>query len=122
MGRLFAANALVKWADDPEAIPHDAPDEVPHACDAFGLDRLDFVRAAYLKGGLNELPLPERTDDLAPVVELFRACFPVDGSFNTARRAATEAIRLSADCPERGAVRCKRTSSWRACPTSTTPV
>ncbi|MBY0458821.1 MAG: hypothetical protein K2V38_15900, partial [Gemmataceae bacterium] len=37
-------------------------------------------------------------DELAPVVKLFRACFPVDAAFNTARRAVTEAIRVSTVC------------------------
>ncbi len=101
VARLFAANGLVKWVDSPASIPRDAPDEVSHACDTFELDRLGLVSAAYKKAGLDRLALPEQADQLGPIVELFRACFPVDGSFSTARRAATEVIRLSAQCPAR---------------------
>ncbi len=101
VARLFAANGLVKWADDATTIPRDAPDEVPHACDTFEVERLGLVRVAFKKAGGDRLSLPEHADKLAPVVELFRVCFPVDGNFNTARRAATEAIRLSAGCPDR---------------------
>ncbi|HEY1190554.1 MAG TPA: hypothetical protein VGE74_23170 [Gemmata sp.] len=94
--RLFAANNLVKWADDPRSIPHDAPDEIPLACDTFGVPRSDLVRVAFTSAGGDRLALPEGAEQLAPIVELFLACFPTDGTFNTARRAATEAVRLSA--------------------------
>lgn len=99
--KLFAANNLVKWSDDPGAIPRDAPDEIPLACDKFGLERIGLVRVVHKKLGCDELSLPEEAEQLAPVVELFRACFPTDGTFNTARRVASEAVRLSADCPGR---------------------
>jgi hypothetical protein len=99
VARLFAANSLVKWADNPATIPADAIVEVPHACDTFEVERGGFVRAAFKHSGLFRLPLPERAAELAPIVELFRVCFPVDANYNTARRAATEVIRLSELCP-----------------------
>lgn len=99
--KLFAANNLVRWSDDPGTIPRDATDEVPLACDKFGLERIGLVRVVYKKLGCDRLSLPEESEQLAPVVELFRACFPTDGTFNTARRVAAEAVRLSDDCPGR---------------------
>ncbi|AWM41174.1 hypothetical protein GobsT_02150 [Gemmata obscuriglobus] len=101
VARLFAANALVRWVNDPTAIPLDTPDEVPQACDTFGVERIDLVRVVYKQLGGADLALPDGADELAPVVELFRVCFPTDGTFNAARRVASEAVRLSDDGPTR---------------------
>jgi hypothetical protein len=98
--RLFAAAGLVKWAEDPAGAEADGHDEVQHACALFEIDPVLLVAAAYKKGGFDEYSPANAPDALAPVVSLFRTCFPVDGSFNTARRAAAEAVRLSHEAPE----------------------
>jgi hypothetical protein len=97
--RLFAASGLVKWAEDPAGAEADGHDEVQHACALFEVDPVRLVAAAYKAGGFGEYSPADAPDALAPVVSLFRTCFPVDGSFNTARRAAAEAVRLSQEAP-----------------------
>ncbi len=99
VARLFAANALVRWADHPGTAERDGPDELAHACAAFGVDRLGLVRAAYRKGGFDRLDLPAQLSHLDPVVGLFRTAFPVDGEYRAARAAVTEWLKLSAACP-----------------------
>jgi hypothetical protein len=100
VARLFAANNLVKWVDDPASAERDGADEVKHACAIYELEPILVVRVAYRKGGYARRSPETETPAFAPIVSLFRTCFPVDGNFNTARRAVTEAIRLSRSCPE----------------------
>ncbi|MCI0703291.1 MAG: hypothetical protein L0241_19610 [Planctomycetia bacterium] len=100
VSRLFAANNLLKWIEHPELAEKDGPDEVKNACETFGLERLDLLKTACKTGGFHELSLPAQLDQFAPLVELFKACFPVDNNFNTARHAATEIIKLASDCPK----------------------
>jgi hypothetical protein len=99
--RLFAANNLIRWADDPARAEVDGHAELVHACEELGVERIALVRAAYLKGGYAQLELPEQVPSLAPIVALFRTAFPVDAQYNTARSAVTEWIKLSAACPQR---------------------
>jgi hypothetical protein len=100
IARLFAANNLLKWIEHPELAEKDGPVEVKNACETFGVERIDLLKTAYKNGGFHELVLPGQIDQLAPIIELFKACFPVDNNFNTARHAATEIIKLAADCPK----------------------
>src|SRR5262245_27553556 len=100
VARLFAANNLLKWVDHPELAEKDGSEEVQNACATFGVDRSALVKVAYKKGGFDQITLPDQAEQLVPIVELFKACFPVDSNFNTARHAVTEVIKLSADCPK----------------------
>jgi hypothetical protein len=100
VARLFAANNLIKWVEDPAAAERDGADEVRHACEIYELDPFQLLRAAYKKGGFKAHNPATEPGAFEPLVSLFRTCFPVDASFNTARRAAAEVIRLSRECPE----------------------
>ncbi len=97
--RLFAANGLVKWIGNPASAESDGHEEVQSACTAFGIDPLMLVVSAYLAGVFVQYAPAEQPSEFAPLVSLFRTCFPVDGNFNTARRAASAAVRLSRTAP-----------------------
>ncbi len=101
VARLFAANNLLKWVDAPALAERDGADEVTHACDAFAVDPLALVRVAYTKGGYDQLDLPHENARLEPLVALFRAAFPVDAQYHSARTAVTHWLTLSASCPAR---------------------
>src|SRR5262249_20128591 len=67
VGKLLAANDLIKWAEDPGAAEKlsDA-NEAYQVCQSFGIDPLDLLRAAYLKGGFPRLELPRDAVALNP--------------------------------------------------------
>jgi hypothetical protein len=99
VARLFAANNLVKWISNPATAERDGSDEIRHACDLYGVDRLDVVRVAYLTGEFDHLELPAQLPHLEPILALFRTTFPVDDQYHTARTAVTQWLQLSAVCP-----------------------
>lgn|GEM_PF-2201760 len=99
VAKLFAANNLIKWVDDPASAERDGSEEVKHACAIFEVDPLLLVSVAYRRGGFDQCDPEGDSESLEPIVALFRTCFPVDASFNTASRATREVIRLSHDCP-----------------------
>jgi serine/threonine protein kinase len=99
LDRLTAANALIRWLDDPAAAEQDGHDEVQRACRAFGVDRFEFVRLVYRRGGYDQLELPQQVVRLEPLLALFRAAFRPDGTLETARFAVGHWVRLSRDCP-----------------------
>lgn len=101
VARLFAANNLVKWVENPASAERDGHDEILHACALYDVDRLALVRVAYVGGGLDRLDLPAQLSHLEPILALFRTAFPVDGQFHTARAAVTQWLALAAECPER---------------------
>lgn len=101
VARLFAANNLLKWVDNPAQAEKDGHDEVAHACTTYDVDRLAVVRVAYVKGGYAQLDLPAQIPNLEPILALFRTAFPVDANYNTARNAVTQWLKLSAACPQR---------------------
>jgi hypothetical protein len=100
VARLFAANNMMKWVEKPATAERDGPEEVRHACETFGVEKLDLVRVAYRKGGYDKLELPAELAKLEPIVQLFRACFPVDSQFHTARSAVNTWLKFSLDCPK----------------------
>jgi hypothetical protein len=101
ISKLFAANNLLKWVDNPASAERDGPDELQHACATYDVDRLDLVRIAYTKGGYDQLELPAQLPHLEPIVSLFRTAYPVDGQYHTARSAVTHWLRFSTVCPAR---------------------
>jgi hypothetical protein len=74
---------------------------VKHACEVYEVDPLGLVSIAYKKGGYARFDAGTEPQAFAPIVALFKTCFPVDANFNTAGRTVREAIRLSRECPER---------------------
>jgi GTPase-associated protein 1, N-terminal domain type 2/GTPase-associated protein 1, middle domain len=100
VARLFAANALLRWVEDPGAAERDGADEVMNACAAFGVERSGLVRAAFRAGEFGRVDPVTEASRLTPVIELFKACFAVDANFHTAQHAAIEIIRLSAEVPK----------------------
>ena len=115
--RLFAANNLIKWMDDPASAERDGWEEVNHACAIYEVDPLHLVSVAFHEGGFDQCDPGTEAKSLAPILALFRTCFPVDANFNTASRAAREAVRLSHECPApvRRALRrcCSTPAYWR---------
>ena len=126
VARLFAANSLVAWAADPAAAERAGPDEVRHACAAFELDAHDLVRVAYAAGGYAQLDPGAEADQFAPLLALFRTCFPVnpaDADTRGRRRGRSSGCRggaRSASGP-RSRCACSTTACGRAttgpCPT-----
>jgi hypothetical protein len=102
VGRLFAANNLLKWVEHPATAERDGSEEVRHACTTFAVDRLAVVRVAYRAGGFDRLELPAQLPHLEPLLALFRAAFPVDEQYHTARTAVSHWLDLSAACPRDG--------------------
>ncbi len=98
--RLFAATNLTRWADDPAAAERDGPDDVREACAAFEVAPADLVRVAYTAGGYDQLDPAAEAGRFAPLLALFRTCFPVNpADADSARKATREIIRLSRGCP-----------------------
>ena len=54
VARLFAANNLLKWAENPELAERDGAEEVKHACETFAIDPLHLVEVVYRKGGYDQ--------------------------------------------------------------------
>ncbi len=100
VARLFAANNLLKWVNSPATAERDGHEEIKHACETFGVDRLALVRVAYKKGAYAQLDLPAQLERLNPIIALFRTCYPVDSQYHTARSAVTCWLKLSVDCPK----------------------
>jgi hypothetical protein len=101
VAKLFAANNLLKWVEHPEKAERDGPDEVKHACAEFSIDPLHLVEVVYRHGEYDQLDPATEPQSFAPLIAIFKTCFPVDHVFNTASRATREAIRLSRACPKR---------------------
>ena len=101
VARLFAANNLLKWVEKPALAERDGADEVAHACATFAVEPFALVRVAYTRGGYDQLDLPHENARLEPFVALFRAAFPVDAQYQTARAAVSHWLSLSASCPAR---------------------
>jgi hypothetical protein len=101
VNKLLAANDLVKWVEDPGlAEKLSGGGETVLACQAFGIAPLDLLRAAYLKGGYSRLELPRAAAAFAPLLALFRACYPIDSDFRRTSTAVTNWLALSRDCPD----------------------
>jgi hypothetical protein len=100
IGKLFAANNLLKWVSQPATAERDGPEEVRTACERFEIDKLALVRVAYKKGGYDRLDLPAELPKLEPIIQLFSACYPVDSQYHTARTAVTYWLKLSESCPK----------------------
>jgi hypothetical protein len=101
VARLFAATNLLTWVEKPGLAERDGADEVKYACETFEIDPLHLVEMAYRTGGYDQLDPASEPQEFAPLLAMFRACFPVDPNFNTAGRAVREIIRLSRSCPAR---------------------
>jgi hypothetical protein len=99
VGRLTAANALVKWTADPASAERAGTTEINHACEALDMKPYDLARAVFLAGGYKELELPLELPKLEPLVALFRAAFPAD-SPHGARSAVTYWLKLSQEYPK----------------------
>ncbi len=97
--KLFAADNLLKWAKTPAYAESDGPEEVKLACERFTIDPISLVEVAYRVGKYDRYDPETQAQQFAPLLALFKVCFPVDHNWNTASRATREAIRLSLQSP-----------------------
>jgi GTPase-associated protein 1, N-terminal domain type 2 len=103
VGKLFAANSLVKWATEPASVANekDATNEFHNACRVFDIKPFDFLHAVFKDGKYEELDLPVELLKLEPLITLFRTAFPADLAHN-ARSSVTEWLKLSQEFPKGG--------------------
>ena len=120
VARLFAANNLLKWVKDPFTAERAGSDEIKHACAAFGIEPYHVVEVAFKQGEYAHHDPAAQPQEFAPLMALFKTCFPVDHSFNTAGRAVREAIKLSKGCQGRSRGAARSASCTRASGTGTT--